>query len=108
MQHFHHDHTSGGPARDDAHPHAHGDGADHTHPHAHDIAGTGADRTQVLLDYAYGHNVRHTGELKELEDALRDAGRNEAADFVAEAVARYEEGNSLLHSALHTMTEEDG
>ena len=67
------------------------------HEHSHG----GGDRNAILLDYAYDHNAHHADELISLVNSLREAGKEEAAAKVEEAIGKFREGTELLHEALH-------
>ena len=77
------------------HGHEHGGLAYEGHPYE------GQDKTLVLLNYTYEHNVHHTEEFTELIHELREDGRELAAEKLAEAQKLLEQGNELVHEALH-------
>lgn len=88
--HSHHDHS---------HEHSH----DHSHVHG---SGSGVDKVLTLLSYNYDHNDHHADELDDLIREIRAAGKDAAADKVAEAQEAFRRGNALLHDAIHLYTEE--
>ena len=70
--------------------------------HGHDF-GSSSDKTLRLLGYMYDHNAEHIAELDDIIASLHEEGRQEAADEVLAAREKFEEGNELLHDAIHDM-----
>ncbi|MBQ9320920.1 MAG: hypothetical protein IJ239_00965 [Eubacterium sp.] len=89
----HHNHE-----HDHTHPHVHGHAHDHDHA---DPSGTeGKDKTLILLQYNVDHNTHHADELNGLIDAMRAAGRDEAAGLTEQAQDAFRRGSELLREAL--------
>lgn len=86
--------------------HAH----NHDHPHHHHTHAPGdsegKDKTQILLQYTAEHNEHHADELNPLIEAMRAAGRHEAADLAEQARAAFTRGTELLREALDAYTQE--
>ena len=90
-------------------PIAHGDHHhDHEHLHEHDHAAPhdhhcepGADKSLALLSYMYEHNAHHTEELLDVASRVEAEGKDAVAAKIREAAEKFNEGNSLLHEALH-------
>ena len=91
---------------DHHHDHEHKHEHDHAAPHDHHHhAGDGMDKSQALLCYMYDHNAHHTEELLDVAGRIEAEGRNAIAAKIREAAAKFEEGNALLHEALHLWDE---
>ena len=73
---------------------------DHTEGSGH---AEGADKTRILLGYLYDHNVHHASELDDLAAKLTAEGRTDAAEKVLSARELFDQGNALLHEAIHAM-----
>ena len=95
---------NGNPIAHGDHHHEH----EHLHEHDHDTSSHDhhhaepyTDRSQALLVYMFDHNVHHTLELLDVASKIEKEGKEEIAAKVREAAQRFEEGNALLHEALH-------
>ncbi len=73
------------------------------HEHAH--GGDGQNRDLTLLNYLYEHNEHHAMELTDLAEQLKTSGKEVCAELICEAQKKFEEGNELLHKALHEYGE---
>ena len=73
------------------------EGHEHSHPHE---APKEAGESLALLTYMLDHNRHHAEELHELAHDLSDAGRDDAAALLHEALSLYEKGNEKLAQAL--------
>ena len=73
--------------------------------HEHSHGGSTQDRNLVLLNYLHEHNEQHASELTELAEKLQAEGKAETAELILSAQKKFEEGNELLHEALHTFSE---
>jgi ABC-type Zn2+ transport system substrate-binding protein/surface adhesin len=98
-----HDHPHNHP-----HDHSHEDGGhdhhdSHDHDHAHETPGQSGGRQRLILGYMLDHNKQHMDELAKIGEKLDAAGQSESAALIATAVARYEEGNTLLAQSLAAM-----
>lgn len=51
----------------------------------------------ALMKYMVGHNAAHAKELADLEVQLKDAAGETIYDEVMSAVAKFNEGNAILH-----------
>ena len=63
-------------------------------------------KTKILLQYTAEHNEHHADELNPLIEAMRAAGRDEAADLAEQARAAFTRGTELLREALDAYTQE--
>lgn len=95
----HHDH-----AHPHDHEHSHSHEHHHDHGHSHDAAGKG-DKALALLSYMYGHNVDHTRELLDMAAEIEAGGKTAVAAKMREAAEAFNQGNDLLHEALHLYEE---
>ena len=86
--HIHHDHVGG-----HHNPHSH----DHSHNH------TPMDELVALMKYMTGHNAAHARELADLAEKLNEAGNPAAYRKVMDAVACFEQGNSMLAAVLQEL-----
>ena len=80
--------------------HAHG----HSHSHPEQPPMT-QEEVLKLLSYMLDHNRQHTEELHDLFHTLNDAGCDEAADELDNAVRYYSAGNEALATALDLAKE---
>ena len=92
----HHEHT-----HSHEHPHTH----DHLHEHGHEHHHSHApmDELLALMKYMTGHNAAHAKELAELAYKLDEVGSHMAYHKVMDAVACFEQGNSMLSEVLHDL-----
>ena len=81
----------------------------HSHGHSHDADGkTGsADRDLALMRYMLEHNRQHAQELAETGGRIADAGLEQAAGFIQEAVHSFEHANSSLEKAIRAIGGEE-
>lgn len=84
--HIHHDHVGG-----------------HHTPNAHNHNHTPMDELLALMKYMTGHNAAHAKELADLADKLDEAGNHAAYRKVMDAVACFEQGNSMLAEVLQEL-----
>ena len=92
----HHEHT-----HSHEHPHTH----DHLHEHGHEHhnSHTPMDEFLALMKYMTDHNAAHAKELAELAYKLDEVGSHMAYHKVMDAVACFEQGNSMLSEVLHDL-----
>lgn len=74
---------------------------DHTHEHSH--THTPMEELLALMKYMVGHNAAHAQELAELAKKLDEAGNHCAYHKVMDAVASFDNGNSILAEVLETL-----
>ena len=75
----------------------------HHHPESHDHNYTPMDELVALMKYMTGHNAAHAKELADLAVKLNEAGNPAAYRKVMDAVACFEQGNSMLESVLKEL-----
>ena len=119
--HIHHDHV-GGHSHEHSHAHTHDHEHPHTHEHLHEHghehhhhhhdhehhhehAHTPMEELLALMKYMTGHNAAHAKELADLAYKLDEAGSHMAYHKVMDAVACFEQGNSMLAEVLHELGE---
>ena len=102
--HIDHDHVCGG---EHSHQHTHAHTHDHLHEHGHEHhhSHTPMDELLALMKYMTGHNAAHAKELADLAYKLDEAGSHMAYHKVMDAVACFEQGNSMLAEVLHELGE---
>lgn len=105
MENPNHDHNH-------SHNHSHSHAHDHTHEHSHEHGhvhttdqSEGKDKTLMLLQYNVDHNMHHADELNSLIEAMRTAGRDEAAGLTEQAQDAFRRGSELLREALAAYTQ---
>ena len=105
--HIDHDHVCGGEhSHQHTHAHTHEHTHDgHTHTHEHHHSHTPMDELLALMKYMTGHNAAHAKELADLAYKLDEAGSHMAYHKVMDAVACFEQGNSMLAEVLHELGE---
>ena len=100
MENPNHDHNH---SHNHSHSHAHNHTHEHSHEHGHVHTadqGEEKDKTMMLLQYNVDHNMHHADELNSLIEAMRTAGRDEAADLTEQAQDAFRRGSELLREAL--------
>lgn len=100
MENPNHDHNH---SHNHSHSHAHNHTHEHSHEHGHVHTADqseGKDKTLMLLQYNVDHNMHHADELNSLIEAMRTAGRDEAAGLTEQAQDAFRRGSELLRAAL--------
>lgn len=107
-----HEHTHDGVTHTHEHSHIHSHEHEHPHHHehlhedaeTHDHAHTPMAELLILMKYMTGHNAAHTEELAELAHKLDDAGNHAAYQKVMDAVASFQNGNTILAEVLKELS----
>lgn len=94
-----HEHTHDGETH--SHEHSH----DHSHGHSHAGEKDPMKTAVALLDYMANHNSQHAAELAEVGEMIRNLGKGDAADKIADGVKAFEEANEKLKEALALVKE---
>ena len=87
------------------HEHEHCHEHEHEHHHHHHNSAKTGDKSLALLSYMYDHNVDHTRELLDMAAQIETDGKPAVAAKMRKAADAFNQGNDLLHEALHLYEE---
>ncbi len=94
------------------HPHTHDHHHDHDHGHHHDhhhdhaAGGKNEEILGVLLDHWANHNEDHAKEYRTWMEKMTEAGKEEVAQAIKEAIELVDQANVHLRDARKKLAED--
>ena len=93
-----------GAGHEHTHEHSHTHSHEHTHEHGHTHSHEEKSQNKVLIlmQYMLDHNIHHAEELAQMIDML-EAGKEDVAAAVMEAVEEFKKANEKLAKAVELL-----